>query len=249
MRILRNIVDFNKKTNELYYRFTDRPHYWKVYQGMVDEAVAPAKDVIHLGCGPLWFGKVATVPLDGKTIYAVDPDEQALARNPAPHHIRAFGDAIPLPDGCVDVIAADHLLEHVEKPEALMREAHRLLRPGGRFVFTAPNLLSYTGLATHLTPYWFHKLYVDLLRSNSSKTTKGDAYPTFFRMNTVWAVDRIAKETGFRVDKLSSGVDHPTYTVLFPGVHQAVMAMHLVLDKVEALAPFRITLTASLVRE
>lgn len=67
-------------------------------------------------------------------------------------------------------------------------------------------------------------------------------------MNTVWAVERIAKATGFRVDKLVTGVDHPTYTALFPGIHQATMALHLVLDKVEALAPFRITLTGSLVR-
>jgi SAM-dependent methyltransferase len=248
VEIVRSIVRFNKKTNELYYRFTSRTHYWKVYQGMVDEAVAPARDVIHLGCGPLWFGKVATVPLEGKTIYAVDPDEQALAQNPATQRICAYGESIPLPDGCADVVAADHLLEHLEKPEAVLREAHRLLRPGGRFVFTAPNLLSYTGVATHWTPYWFHKFYVGLLRAKNG-TSNAKPYPTYFRMNTVWAVDRIARETGFRVDRLYTGVDHPTYTVLFPGVHQAVMAMHLVLDKVEALAPFRITLTGSLVRE
>jgi SAM-dependent methyltransferase len=247
MGILRKLVQLNHKSNALYYRFTDRPHYWKAYQGMVDEAVAPATDVIHLGSGPLWFGKVATVPLDGKTVIAVDPDEQALAKNPAPRRICAYGEAIPLPDGCVDAIAADHLLEHLERPEAVLREAHRLLRPGGRFVFTAPNLLSYTGLATHWTPYWFHKLYVGLLRA---EYRSGDAkpYPTFFRMNTVWTVERIAKATGFRVDKLYTGVDHPTYTVLFPGVHQAVIGLHLLLDKVEALAPFRITLTGSLVR-
>ncbi len=248
MEIARRIVDFNKKTNELYYRFTDRSHYWKVYQSMVDEAVLPAKDVIHLGCGPLWFGKVATVPLDGKTIYAVDPDEKMLARNPAQHHICAYGESIPLPDGCADVVAADHLVEHLEKPEAVLSEAHRLLRPGGRFVFTAPNLLSYSGLATHWTPHWFHKLYVGLLRT-STGSNNPKPYPTYFRMNTVWAVNRIAKQTGFRVDKLYTGVDHPTYTAILPGVHQAAAALHLLLDKVEALAPFRITLTASLVRE
>lgn len=248
MDIARSIVGLNSKTNELYYRLSDHAHYWKVYQGIVDEAVAPATDIIHLGCGPLWFGKVATVPLDGKTIYAVDPDEEALARNPAEKHIRAYGESVPLPDGCADVIAADHLLEHLERPEEVLREAHRLLRPGGRFVFTAPNLLSYSGLATHLTPHWFHTLYVGLLRGTSG-SGNSKPYPTYFRMNTVWAVNRLAKAAGFRVDKLATGVDHPTYTVLIPGLHQAAVALHLVLDKVEALAPFRITLTGSLVRE
>ncbi|WP_437711313.1 class I SAM-dependent methyltransferase [Sorangium sp. So ce448] len=248
MEIARRIVEFNLKTNELFYRFTDREHYWKVYQGMVDEAVTPAKDIIHLGCGPLWFGKVATVPLDGKTIYAVDPDERALARNPSPHRICAFGESIPLPDGCVEVIAADHLLEHLANPEAVLHEAHRLLRPGGRFLFTAPNLLSYTGLATHLTPYWFHTYYLGLLRATKGRSDIL-AYPTYFRMNTLWAVERIARATGFRVEKLHTGVDHPTYTVLFPVLHQAVIALHVLLEKVESLAPFRITLTGCLVRE
>lgn len=179
MGILRRFVQLNKRSNELYYRFTDRPHYWKAYQRIVDEAVAPARDVLHLGSGPLWLGKVATVPLDDKTVIAVDPDEQALAKNPAARRICAYGEAIPLPDGSVDVIAADHLLEHLERPEAVLREAHRLLRPGGRFVFTAPNLLSYTGLATHWTPYWFHKAYLSLLRAEY-RTGALKAYPTYF---------------------------------------------------------------------
>ncbi|WP_437966172.1 class I SAM-dependent methyltransferase [Sorangium sp. So ce260] len=248
MEIFRKAVDFNTKTNALYYRFSDLKNYWKVYQGFVDEAVLPAKDVIHLGCGPLWFGKVATVPLDGKTIYAVDPDEEALARNPASQHICAFGESIPLPDGSADVIAADHLVEHLENPEAVLREAHRLLRPGGRFVFTAPNLLSYSGLATHLTPQWFHDFYLGQLRSLRG-SANAKPYKTYFRMNTVWAIRRVAKATGFRVDKLYTGVEHPGYTVLLPGFHQVAVALHVLLARVEALAPFRITLTGTLVRE
>ncbi|WP_437956453.1 class I SAM-dependent methyltransferase [Sorangium sp. So ce119] len=248
MGLARRIVGFNEKTNEWYSRFSGHAHYWEIYQGIVDEAVTPAKVIIHLGCGALWFGQVATVSLEGKTIYAVDPDEEALSRNPAPHRLCAVGESIPLPDGCADVIVADHLFEHLEEPEALLHEAHRLLRPGGRFVFTSLNLFSYSGLATHLTPHWFHTFTMGLLRA-SSGSSNARPCPTYFRMNTLWTVERIAKATGFRVEKIHTGMDHPCSTALFPGLHQAFMALHLVLEKVEALAPFRITLTGTLVRE
>jgi len=46
------------------------------------------------------------------------------------------GDAtsIPLPDGCCDVVLANHMLYHVPQIEAAVAEIRRVLRPGGRFL-------------------------------------------------------------------------------------------------------------------
>lgn len=245
--LLARFADLNRATNKLYYRAASRPHYWEVYRTMLDDAIRPARDIIHLGCGPLDLAEVTRVPLAGKTVYAVDPDEEAVSRNPAQHRIVAMGESIPLPDGMCDVIAAEHLVEHLADPGAVLREAHRLLRPGGRFVFTCPNLLSYSGVATHVTPYWFHREFLALLNRSRAQVEKA-SYPTYFRMNTVWAVRREAARAGFKVHDLFTGVDHPTYTAVLPGVHQAAAAWHLLLDRVPQLAPFRMTLTGSLER-
>jgi len=45
--------------------------------------------------------------------------------------------AVPLADGCADVVVAGEILEHVEDDVAVLAECARLLRPGGRLVLDA----------------------------------------------------------------------------------------------------------------
>ena len=53
-----------------------------------------------------------------------------------------------LPPGSFDVVTMWHSLEHVHHPLAVLREAYRLLAPGGRLVVATPNLESWPF-------YWF----------------------------------------------------------------------------------------------
>jgi len=247
MPILQRLLDMNRASNRIFYQISKRDHYMAVYARLLGEAATTAQTIIHLGSGPLGFAEVCKVPLEGKTIWAVDPDEAALSRNPSPNRLCASGEAIPLPDACVDLIASEHLLEHVEDIQGLLRESHRLLRPGGRFVFTTPNFLSYSGMATHFTPFAAHRLVMHML--NRADAASRQPYPTFFRFNTVWRIEKLARAAQFDVAQLWTGVDHPTYTSPIPVLHQAAVLTHLVLDKVEVLAPFRLTLTGVLVKK
>ena len=45
--------------------------------------------------------------------------------------------AVPLADGCADVVVAGEILEHVEDDVAVLAECARLLRPGGTLVIDA----------------------------------------------------------------------------------------------------------------
>lgn len=47
---------------------------------------------------------------------------------------------IPLPDASYDVVIMTEVLEHLESCYSVVREARRLLRPGGHLVFTTPNI-------------------------------------------------------------------------------------------------------------
>jgi ubiquinone/menaquinone biosynthesis C-methylase UbiE len=49
---------------------------------------------------------------------------------------RGTADALPLPDRSVDRVVANMFLHHVEDPAAALREAARVLRPGGRIVIS-----------------------------------------------------------------------------------------------------------------
>ena len=58
--------------------------------------------------------------------------------------MRADVTAVPLADGCADVVAAGEILEHVPDLPAAVAEACRLLRPGGLLVI---DTLAATALA------------------------------------------------------------------------------------------------------
>ncbi len=49
---------------------------------------------------------------------------------------------VPLPDGSQDYVLLFNILEHLESPEAALREARRLLKHGGTVIGTIPFLLN-----------------------------------------------------------------------------------------------------------
>ena len=51
--------------------------------------------------------------------------------------VRASVLAVPLADGCADVVLAGEILEHVEDHAGVLAECARLLRPGGTLVLDA----------------------------------------------------------------------------------------------------------------
>jgi SAM-dependent methyltransferase len=58
------------------------------------------------------------------------------------------GISIPLEDSSVDTILATELLEHCAHPDIILKEAFRVLRPGGHIIFTVPFIWN-----IHLVPY------------------------------------------------------------------------------------------------
>lgn len=85
----------------------------------------------------------------------IDPDEGA-------GEWKRYAQDTPWPagDGTVDYIRASHVMEHIPAGAdriAVMNEAHRVLRPGGRFEIRVPNALSGTWHAfadpTHVS-FW-----------------------------------------------------------------------------------------------
>ena len=66
---------------------------------------------------------------------------------------------IPMPDNSLDAILCTEVIEHVVDPMAVLNEFHRLLKPGGKLLLTAP-FLSHLHMEPYhyysgFTPYWY----------------------------------------------------------------------------------------------
>ncbi len=97
------------------------------------EALPAGADVVDLGAGDApyreLFAHVAYVTVD----WGHSPHEDAAAVD-----VTASIDALPFADGSFDAALLTQVLEHVPLPEAAVREAHRIVRPGGRILVTVP---------------------------------------------------------------------------------------------------------------
>jgi SAM-dependent methyltransferase len=99
----------------------------------------PGRQVVELCCGGGWLvGHLAQRGAAGVGLdFAENMIRIARSSWPDTSFIVADASACPLPDGCADAVLCYFALINIESPQlrrAIIREAHRLLKPGGRAV-------------------------------------------------------------------------------------------------------------------
>jgi ubiquinone/menaquinone biosynthesis C-methylase UbiE len=108
--------------------------------------LAPGRLALEVGCGTGLF--LEQVARSGATVRALDLSTHLLARARA----RLGGSAnvalqcgnaeqMPYPDRTFDAVYGSSVLHHLDIDRSL-REVFRVLKPGGRIVFTEPNILN-----------------------------------------------------------------------------------------------------------
>lgn len=110
--------------------------------------VPPQALVLDAACGLGYGSAIITDCTSPRRLVSVDLSEYAInyartayaPRRPALEFVQGDVMTLPIEDGAADAMISFETIEHVENPEVFLREVHRVLRPGGCFVGSVPNL-------------------------------------------------------------------------------------------------------------
>ena len=108
----------------------------------------PNPSIVDIGCGR---GRLLTTLRDrfkdarliGTSIFAFNDDERATLEEQSIRPLYCAAQHVNLDDDSQEIVVSSEVIEHLRHPEDLIKEIHRILKPGGVFCVTAPSRASY----------------------------------------------------------------------------------------------------------
>lgn len=185
-------------------------HPYRTFEREVRSHLTTSQTLLDAGCG-------RTAPVlqgfRGQAARLIGIDEVEFTTDlPGIETFNANLARTGLPDGCVDVIMARSVVEHLDDPTRVFSEFHRILKPGGVVVFLTANLWDYASLVAAAVPNRLHPWIV----SRTEGRKEFDVFPTRYRANTRAAIRRHASASGLSIQKLEYLGQYPSY-LMFNG--------------------------------
>ena len=131
----------------------------------------------------------------------------------------------------VDIVMSRSVMEHVADPASVYAEIHRVLRPGGYFIFLTPNLLDYASIIAKWVPNRLHPWIV----SRTEGRAPEDVFPVCYRTNTRRAVYRWARASGFEVLTFRYLGQYPSYFMFNGFLFLLATAYEKMISRIEML--------------
>ena len=214
-------------------RYFRQDHPYRIFEREVERVLRPEHTLLDAGCGrkaPVlnrYRGKAQR--LIGVDVVEFEADTPGLEL------YCSDLEAIPLEANCVDVVMARSVIEHVTEPAAVFAEIHRVLAPGGHFIFLTANLWDYASLIAKAVPNRFHPWIV----SRTEGRKEEDVFPVAYRANTRGAIARWTTLAGFERISFSYLGQYPSYMMFNGFLFLVATGYEKLLGKVPALAFLR----------
>jgi ubiquinone/menaquinone biosynthesis C-methylase UbiE len=163
--------------------------------------------VLNVGAGPMpepgrrmrgLVGHLVGVDIDPVVMTNEDLDEAQVID----------GVRLPYEDNLFDAVYSDWTMEHVEQPELLLREIHRVLKPGASYWLRTTNLHHYVTAIAAVTPHWFHTW---ALGKAGVERADGGPWRTYYRSNTPARLRAQLLRAGFATCQIDTLEPNPTY--------------------------------------
>jgi SAM-dependent methyltransferase len=185
--------------------FGSTPHPYRIFEDEVERRLRPEHALLDAGCG-----RAAPVLMKyrGRARRLVGVDLVDFEPGLAGVELQKSDLArIDVESNSIDLVISRSVMEHVEDPQSVYTEIHRVLRPGGHFIFLTPNLWDYASLVAKIVPNRLHPAIVAKTEGRAME----DVFPVCYLTNTRRAVYRWADRTGFDVVSFRYLGQYPNY--------------------------------------
>ena len=188
------------------------------YEEVLNQSIHEGSVWLDLGCGhhvlPIWREEEEKT-LVGRARMAVglDYDWLSLLKHRSfRDRIRGNISSLCLRENSFDLVSANMVMEHLDKPAVQYREILRVLKPGGSFIFHTPNAFGYTTICARLIP---ENLKASLIKVLDGRPA-ADVFETHYRSNTESQICRLARESGFEVRSIRYVASSAKFAVILP---------------------------------
>jgi SAM-dependent methyltransferase len=213
--------------------FGQSVHPYRLFEDEVGSRLQPSHTLLDGGCGR---GAPVLLKFRGRARRLIGVDLVDFERDLTGLELHQ-GDLghLSVEAESVDVVMARSVMEHVADPLQVYTEIHRVLKPGGHFVFLTPNLWDYASLIAKVVPNHLHPAIV----AKTEGRAEQDVFPVCYLTNTRGAVRGWAERTGFDVESFRYLGQYPGYFMFNGFLFLLATAYEKVISRFDALAFLR----------
>ncbi len=158
----------------------------------------------------------------------IDYDMDSLRRNGTMASlVRGDISHLPFHDETFDVVTANMVFEHLDKPDEQLAEIHRILKRGGLLILATPNANGYVVAMARLFSDGIKKF---LARTIEGRTEK-DVFPTHYRMNTCKTITETAINY-FNIVRVWPIISYPKFIIFPPLMLLEMLLLRVLMRKI-----------------
>ena len=222
---------------------------WNHFALFLDDVVnhqSPDHAMLDLGAGA-GTSDVRSLKHHFARVCGVDVDPRVV-HNPTLHEgklIQPDG-RIPYDDATFDFAIADYVFEHLDDPVPVLREAARVLKPGGRLYFRTLNRWHYLSIISRCMPRRFAAYLADTLGHQPADA--GDTFQTHWHLNAPRQLNSCAQQAALELTDLATREMHPVYFQLFAPLWYIGVATERLMNRCPCFGKWRIQLTGHMTK-
>jgi SAM-dependent methyltransferase len=212
----------------LYWFFPGEPCSVDAYLEEVARLLPARGKVLDLGCGT--NSTLARFRSPQREVWGADLQAHPALLHPQWFRLLRPDGGIPFPEGTFDVVACLWVLEHVGRPAVFLREAGRVLRPGGWLVahtISAQHYVTWIRRALDVLP---HAAVQRLVRRLYGRE-EHDTFPTFYRLNTAPQLRRGGRLAGLSLRRLRRYANGGEYFLFSDALRRLAVLCDWLLEK------------------